>query len=418
MSTSSRRAAAGAGALLCLVGLVAGAPAGAAGPPALESHATPADGVFRMTGSGWGHGRGMSQWGAHQAAAEGRTHAEILAFYYPGTVLADLPTGRVRVLLTADTGRTLVVRAVPGLTATPAGGQAVTLPAIPAGCSAPATRWRARAVGTRVILAAYCGRWRRVERSVGPTVTFAVPDGLVDTQNGQDRRGYRGTVSATWVGRRSLRVVNTVRMQDYLRPVVAAEVSHSWPREALMAQAIAARSYAATEARGKSAQPFDLYDGVRSQVYPGAVWYDSAWRVLRAREHARTDAAVADTAGIHVTAAGVPVLTQFSSSNGGATAASPLPHMVVASDEWDARANANPRLAWTDTVSAASLRRACSRAGQVSALEVLAREGAGPWGGRLSALRIVGASGSCTLSTDTAIRAALGTNSAMVGFTG
>ena len=56
-------------------------PAAAADPVALESIPTPADGVFRMTGSGWGHGRGLSQWGAYQAASEGRTYSEILAFY-------------------------------------------------------------------------------------------------------------------------------------------------------------------------------------------------------------------------------------------------------------------------------------------------------------------------------------------------
>ena len=93
-------------------------------------------------------------------------------------------------------------------------------------------------------------------------------------------------------------------MEQYLRPVVAAEVSPSWPVEALRAQAVAARSYAAHEALGRAAKAFDVYDSTRSQAYPGAVCYDSAWRVIRTREHASTDAAIADTAGLQVTVGG------------------------------------------------------------------------------------------------------------------
>ena len=390
-------------------------PASAAEP---EVYPVPADGVFRMQGSGWGHGRGMSQWGAYQAASTGVLAPDILAFYYPGTVLAPLPDAQIRVLLAADTGRDLLVRGTPGLTVTQVGRDPIQLPVTPSACSAPATRWRVRATASGMTLAAYCGRWRTVDKVAGTTLEFAAPDGIVGTQNGSARRGYRGTITAIRTGSRSLQVVNTLPMELYLRPVVAAEVSPSWPVESLRAQAIAARSYAAHEALGRAQKSFDVYDSIRSQAYPGAVWYDSSWRVVRSREHANTDAAIADTAGVHVTTtAGVPALTQFSSSNGGATAASPLPHMMTQADPWDGTATRNPRLAWTDTVTASSLRARCRGAGEVSAVRVLAREGAGPWGGRISQMEIVGASRTCTLATDSAIRAALGVNSSMLTFT-
>ncbi len=96
---------------LAAAALGVGAPVSAAEP---EVYPVPADGVFRMQGSGWGHGRGMSQWGAYQAAATGVLHPQILSFYYPGTVLAPMPDALVRVLLASDTGRDLVVRATPG----------------------------------------------------------------------------------------------------------------------------------------------------------------------------------------------------------------------------------------------------------------------------------------------------------------
>lgn len=391
-----------------------GTPASAAEP---EVYPVPADGVFRMAGSGWGHGRGMSQWGAHQAASVGVLHPQILSFYYPGTVLAAMPEAQVRVLLASDTGRDLVVRATPGLTVTQAGREAIQLPVTPSRCTRPASRWRVRASKSGMTLAVYCGRWRTVDKVAGSTLEFAVPNDLVRTQNGSVRRGYRGTVTAIRTGSRSLQVVNTLPMELYLRPVVAAEVSPSWPVEALRAQAVAARTYAAHEALGKSTKSFDVYDSTRSQAYPGAVSYNSSWRIIRNREHPSTDAAIADTAGLQLTVGGAPALTQFSSSNGGATAATPLPYMVTQPDPWDATAAKNPRLAWTDSVSAAQLRARCRGAGTISAIRVLAREGAGAWGGRISRMEIVGADRTCTLGSDSAIRSTLGVNSSFLTFT-
>ncbi len=391
---------------------------------AVESYPVRSDGVLRLAGSGWGHGRGMSQWGAYQAASQGRGHAEILAFYYPGTVLATLPSANVRVLLTSDTGRDLIVRAAPKLTATystAAGQQRVVLPRKPTRCKSSATRWRARAVSTGIRLSAYCKRWVTVvpgSKVRSGAIGFEVPGALIGTQNGIHKRGYRGAVAALRTGSRSVQVINTVPMEQYLRTVVAAEVSPSWPRESLRAQSIAARSYAAHEALGRSKYAFDVYDSVRSQAYRAAVAHDSRWRVVASREHPATDAAIAATAGVHVTVAGTPALTQFSASNGGATAASPLPYMRVRADPWDAVATANPRLTWTDSVSAGALRARCPRIGTPTSVRVLAREGAGRWGGRIAAVELVGSAGTCTLNSDSSIRSAFGVYSSMFTITG
>jgi len=359
----------------------------------------------------------MSQWGAHQAATEGRTHREILRFYYPGTALGTGPVRTVRVLLAGDTGRTLVVHAVSRLRATyrtPKGTVVRTLPRTPAACSARATRWRAYATSAGMRLDAYCGRWHTVVKPAtlarGSTIAFSVPGSLVATQDGSVRRGYRGSVTATRLSATQVRVVNRVSMEQYLRVVTAAEVPAAWPTEALRAQAVAARSYATYEISTRSGA-FDVYDSTRSQAYPGARAYDSRWRVAAVREHARTDRAVADTAGVVVLSGGRPALTQFGSSNGGATADTILPYMTARADAWDAAATGNPRRTWTDTVTARSLAAAHPGVGTVRALEVLDREGVGSWGGRVARLRIVGTRGSVTLTTDSAIRAALGTYS-------
>jgi SpoIID/LytB domain protein len=59
--------------------------------PAIPAAADPADPVT-FTGSGWGHGVGMSQYGARGMAAEGRSAAEILGHYYSGSTLALVGT--------------------------------------------------------------------------------------------------------------------------------------------------------------------------------------------------------------------------------------------------------------------------------------------------------------------------------------
>ncbi|WCK53618.1 SpoIID/LytB domain-containing protein [Aneurinibacillus sp. Ricciae_BoGa-3] len=42
-----------------------------------------------FTGSGWGHGVGMSQWGAREMAKEDKNYLDITAFYYPGAQLSQ-----------------------------------------------------------------------------------------------------------------------------------------------------------------------------------------------------------------------------------------------------------------------------------------------------------------------------------------
>ena len=64
-----------------------------------QSEAMPGEALFVVSGRGWGHGVGMSQYGAYGMANAGHTHEEILAHYYSGTELGQAPTKQVRVLL-------------------------------------------------------------------------------------------------------------------------------------------------------------------------------------------------------------------------------------------------------------------------------------------------------------------------------
>jgi len=61
-----------------------------------------------VTGHGWGHGVGLSQWGAYGYAPHGWSWKRILAHYYSGTQVAPAPVSRVRVLLGAAQPRVSV----------------------------------------------------------------------------------------------------------------------------------------------------------------------------------------------------------------------------------------------------------------------------------------------------------------------
>jgi len=71
-------------------------PAAAEGAPPVAASASALDGVV-LRGSGYGHGLGMSQWGARQLAEEGKSYKEILTYFYQGVELVNWAGGAVQV---------------------------------------------------------------------------------------------------------------------------------------------------------------------------------------------------------------------------------------------------------------------------------------------------------------------------------
>lgn len=275
---------------------------------------TPGEALLVVSGRGWGHGVGMSQWGALGMAKAGYTHDEILAYYYSGTELGRASTKQVRVLL-AEGRRAVTVTSATPYTAVDGSGTTYKLPAGPL------------PLGRRLVLPVENKRVRAVSPLVvrpGKATTLAL-----------DGRLYRGQLELA-VEKGLLRVVNVVALESYLQGVVAGEMPYTWPSEALEAQAIAARSYAlATRVVGK---PFDLYADPRSQVYLGVVG-----------EKASTTEAVRDTAGRVVLYGGSIATTYYFSTSGGRTASAAdvfgfsVPYLVSRPDPWD---KASPYHRW------------------------------------------------------------------------
>jgi stage II sporulation protein D len=271
--------------------------------PNAPAQGAPGEAVFVISGRGWGHGVGMSQYGAFGQAKQGRTHAEILAYYYSGTKLGRASKKSVRVLL-AEGKRAVTVASASPFRVVDAAGGVVKLPAS-ALVLTPELRLSASLAPARGPLVIRPGK---------------APLSL-------DGRAYRGSLEVTVQGG-FLRVVNGVGLEAYIQGVVAGEMPYSWPLEALKAQAVAARTYALKNL--VKAKPFDLYADVRSQVYGGI-----------ASEQDATNAAVQATAGQVVTYAGQVASTLYFSSSGGKTAnaadvfGAAVPYLVSRPDPWD-----------------------------------------------------------------------------------
>jgi stage II sporulation protein D len=293
-----------------LVALAAAAASAQSAPPA----SVPGEALFVISGRGWGHGVGMSQYGAYGMANAGRAYDEILAYYYTGTELGPAPTTDVRVLLAEAAPAVTIASTVP-FTVLDRAGETYKLPAGPL------------VLRAKLLLPTAAGP----VKVAGPLVVRPGKNAPLSL----DGRAYRGkleiAVKATFV-----RVVNLVKLEDYLHGVVAGEMPYRWPLEALKAQAVAARSYAlASVVKGK---PFDLYSDVRSQVYRGIPG-----------ETSRTSEAVRATGGQVVLYGGKVATTYYFSSSGGRTASAadvfgtPVPYLVSRPDPWD---EASPNFRW------------------------------------------------------------------------
>ncbi|WP_270886448.1 SpoIID/LytB domain-containing protein [Pedococcus sp. 5OH_020] len=389
-------------ALVAIAGLVVTTVATAGSAAAVESYGRPASSTMDLVGHGYGHGHGMSQWGAYGAASSGLTWRQIMAFYYPGTAVSGAygdPTLRVqlRILGSADTE---VVWAS-GLTLTD-GTRTITLPHTAGTSTIAAWRITVPSGGGSFLL-----QWRTATsgwttdgafKGSRSPLTFATPSGVlrVVLPSG-NLRDYRGAVTALLSGS-GLMSVNRVPMNTYLNSVVPSEMPAGWAVEALRAQAVAARTYAAFDRASKSSTAtYDTCDTTACQMYSGVADYSPSGTLTAAHEFASSTSAVSATIGQVVTYGGSLAFTQFSASNGGWMSAGVQPYLVAKVDPYD---GVHPSSAhdWTLSFPVSSLETAFPSTGRFARLEMLSRDSHGDLGGRITSIRVVGASGSETMT--------------------
>jgi SpoIID/LytB domain protein len=351
-----------------------------------DTAVAPTSGSFTVRGSGFGHGHGMSQYGAYGAARKGLTWKQILAFYYPKTDLTSMPTGtRIKVWLTADHDDDLRVKPAAGLRVSDTSGHSYVLPTGPA-----YSAWRISRSGSGYRLSYRTGAGAfQTQRTGLSTSTWSFSSSakvlsLVLPSGGTKQ--YRGSLALVKRGSGG-RTVNTVLLEDYVRAVVPAEMPTSWLPDAVRVQAVAARSYAVRLRDFSDYAGYDICDTTACQVYGG-----------KDRENAQGDAATKATAGTIVSYGGKVALTQFASSNGGAMAASNLPYLVAKADPYDGVVSSQ---AWTRTIKASAVASAWPSVGTVQRLQVLSRDGTGAWGGRVERIKITGSKGTVTIAGST-----------------
>ena len=293
---------------LALAGGIAAAFLGGASHAAPPPTTLTARSVLVLSGHGYGHGLGMSQWGAYGYAKHGWTYDRILTHYFVGTTIGTSAVSSIRVLVAQEKQATFAATAP--WTVTDAAHQVVQLdPATPLSLGTDLT------VNGQVLTAPL---------TIRSTQPLSV-----------DGKAYRGRFAVTVVGKQ-LQVVDVVGLEAYVKGVVPAEMPPNWAPEAVKAQAVASRSYAlANLAKDKT---FDVYGDGRSQVYGGV-----------AAENPASNAAVDATKHEVVLYAGKPADTMFFSSSGGRTASAlettgvAIPYLQSVIDQYD---TISPYHAW------------------------------------------------------------------------
>jgi|GEM_PF-2513580 len=366
-------------------------------PPAAQAAA----GDMTFVGHGWGHGRGMGQYGALGYAVNfGWSSAQILDHFYGGTVAGNAGNPEMTVELMGLTGRDTIVTGS-GL-------------AINGGLVGAAARVRRTAPGRfQVDTGPGCGGpWTAKPGLLGSGLTIstsgsqAVLGNLVRVCEQTGERAYRGSLTVVDDGA-TQRTINHVMTESYLRGVVPRESPASWGSlaggmQALRAQAVAARSYALASSRIINVAR--TCDTTACQVYGGAGFKTGP--SLASLDNALTDTAISGTAGVVRLRSGAVARTEFSSSTGGFTAGGVFPAVV---DAGDAVAQ-NPNHTWTLTLPLSVLAAALGT-GTIRTIAVTARNGLGANGGRATAVTVTSTSGVVTRFTGDAVRLRLGLKS-------
>ena len=337
---------------------------------------------WSVRGAGWGHGIGMSQWGAYGYAKRGATYREIIGHYYRNTTIGSVGGGGVRVLLQPNRS-TVYFRH-----ATQAGGRELTEDSV----------YRATREGNNVILRSASGRRLEAFADVMRVAGGKHVRLLGRADNGVRDGLYRDQLEIRTAAGYGLNAINAVGLESYLKGVVPGESPASWPAAALQAQALAARSYAiAANVNGKG---FDQYADTRSQVYRGYL-----------AETPSTNSAIESTSGEVVTYGGDVATTFFFSTSGGQTEnvenvftkGSPKPWLKGVKDPYD---DSSPYHRWgpyTFSRSRLAAKLGSWVKGRLRSFKVLER-GVSP---RVVKARIKGSRGS-TVVTGPQIRARIG----------
>ncbi|MCP3925256.1 MAG: SpoIID/LytB domain-containing protein [Desulfobacterales bacterium] len=134
-------------------------------------------------------------------------------------------------------------------------------------------------------------------------LTIESQDGIVFA----GERKYRGKINLYNIND-IIHVINIIPVEEYLYGVLPKEMPSEWSKQALMAQAIASRTYALYMKEVNAENHYDLLSDTNYQVYGG---YEA--------ESKKSNAAVDDTTGVVLSSSGSLISAFFHSDSGGYT---------------------------------------------------------------------------------------------------
>jgi peptidoglycan hydrolase-like amidase len=357
---------------LAVVALLVLTPTGPAS--ADDPYDVPDDATVTIRGDGSGHGRGMSQYGAYSAARQGVRYRAILQTYYPKTRWKKA-AGSIEVLVSRDDDNSLVV----------GHHKKLTVRSLKSGRTwqadaRGATRWRVTRKPSGVNQVAYFnGRWRSWKKIRG-NVQLAVGGGPLTLFTPKGKVRYRGALRSAVDDRRHRVTVNVLPLEQYLRGVVPSEMrAATWPQQALRAQAVASRTYAAWRRNHPLDVAYDICDTALCQVYGGA-----------SAEYPTSDKAVRATAREILTFRRRPAFAEYSASNGGYTVSGGTPYLPARKDPYEG--TSKDYYGWTVRVTAAQM-EAEYNYDDLDLIAIEDRDGLGPRGGRVLKVRVTAGSG-------------------------
>jgi len=381
-------------------------------------------------GKGWGHGIGLSQWGA-QGWAEGAagprlTGEQIVARYFPGARLASQPIAQpFRVLLSAPS-TACVRRTITNLARMrSAGGMRLVNSADPSIVYTETTSNEPLRFWNDGGSLAVRNDWNNQIVFFGADTVVLVPKQFWDPiYIDQKDLAYRGNVQVGLREEGNLRVVNFVSSDDYMRGALPGEMPSHWEMEALRAQAITARTYAAWRQSTAGDRTWDVRDDTADQCYGGHTF-----------ESARTTAAVDATASLILIYDGKPIRALYSSASGGITenvgcvleaerigdtwqCAQGWPYLQVTEDPAEIAAydkrGGMPHGLWSEWFSGAEIRKQIIEDYGVDIGSFVSLAFNESPGGRPISVRVRGTSASADLKGDRFLRTTLGLKSTLV----
>ena len=349
---------------------------------------------FSFTGSGYGHGVGMSQMGARSMAISGSSAPQILQYFYKDVVIEPVDDSKI---LRVNIGHLLTNTKI----STGTDGAVVQLfegdisdrnDVVPLGVFSSKASLNLTVSGASVIPGISVGkkvtsfakgrsftiRWSGTRYLTGVDALISI------THNAATKKYRYGQIQVRAVkdpvlGYR-LELTNSVRLADeYLWGI--SEMPSFWPIEALKAQVIASRSYALSKAGiYRSTCDCELYGEISDQMFLGYAKeiekkYGVIWKET-----------VVQTAGLVMTQEGRPISAYFSSSSGGKTElalnawGSAKPFTQIVDDPGSLDRALNPRfVTWSRTLAQSIIATAFLLPDVVS-LEIVSRNESGTVG--------------------------------------